>query len=149
MQRLLPIAAALSVALLVGCGTSTRAAKPVSGKEWQAVLTDWLSHGRFTQVHSCAAVVVTRAKVVPVFKEGTPLVHALDLYEHSQCRSRGDVHRVRIGMSDRDVVRTGGAPVPWLSGPHCWTYRGRSFDAVTFCFSRSAHVSHIAWASHG
>ena len=141
--------AALAVAVLsvaAGCGPHSQET-PVTGKEWHAVIADWSMHGRITQPHSCAAVVVARTRVVPTYREGTPLVHALDLAERSICHGWwGSVAgKVTVGMSDRTVAETAGGPVPWLSGPRCWTYRA---SARTICFNDRGYVDRIIVVVH-
>jgi hypothetical protein len=115
------------------------------------VLNDWLAHGRFSQAHSCAAVVVARTHAPPKYREGTPLVHALDLSERRVCRA-GKVWTVRVGMTNRQVASIAGAPVPWMSGPRCWFYRAyenmTSIDGLSICFS-SGRVAAIRQAVHG
>jgi hypothetical protein len=140
---------ALAIALVVasaGCGH--RSASPVTGKEWHAVIVDWSMHGRMMQRHSCGAVVVARTRVVPAYREGTPLVRALDLSERSICGGwwSSGAEKVKLGMSDRAVAETAGAPVPWLSGPHCWTYR---VAARTICFDNRGYVNRILIIVHG
>lgn len=140
----------LAVAVLIlaaGCGHHSNAS-PVSLKEWQAVIADWSMHGRITQPHSCAELVVARSRVVPAYREGTPLIHALDLAERPICHGwwGSAAGRVRVGMSDRTVAEMGGAPVPWLSGPHCWTYRTA---ARTICFNGRGYVQRILVIVHG
>jgi hypothetical protein len=46
---------ALLVLTLTGCGGSSPPPKPVSGREWKAVLNDWYD-GRMDGRHRCAAV---------------------------------------------------------------------------------------------
>ena len=140
------------VLLAVGVGrVSAAPSQPVSLKEWLAVLNDWLAHDPFTQTHSCAAVVVARTHAPPKYREGSPLVHALDVYERAICHA-GNVWAIRDGMTDRQVASTAGAPVPWLSGPRCWFYRakraGTSIDGLSFCFV-SGRVADIKTAVHG
>jgi len=145
------LALASAVLLAVGVGrVSAAASQPVSSKEWLAVLNDWLAHDRFTKAHSCAAVVVARTHAPPKYREGTPLVHALDVYERAIC-PLGNVWAIKDGMTDRQVASTAGAPVPWLSGPRCWFYRakraGTSIDGLGFCFA-SGRVADIKTAVH-
>jgi hypothetical protein len=151
MERNLFFIAAVALTVVAGCGGhKDSVTKPVTGKEWHAVLADWTADGRFTQTHSCAAVVVARTSVVPF--RGTPLITAIDDYERTHCPQRGKLHSVKIGMSDRDVVEIAGTPVGRVSGPHCWAYLGNSrklWDGVSVCFSHTGHVSAIAWATHG
>jgi hypothetical protein len=127
------------------------ASKPVTGKEWHSVVNDWFVHGRFAEGHTCAAVVVARSRVVPACHEGMPLVHALDVYERRLCPA-GDVWAVRIGMSDREVASTAGAPIPWRSGPHCWLYHaskaGTPIDRLRVCF-KAGRVAAIQYGIHG
>lgn len=115
------------------------------------MVNDWLKHGAFTQPHSCAATVVARSDVAPKYREGMPLVHALDLYERKVCRS-GTVWSVRVGMTNRQVASIAGAPVPWMSGPRCWFYRAyesmTSIDGLSICFA-SGRVAAIRQAVHG
>lgn len=135
------------VAIASGCGHHSNAS-PVNSKEWHAVITDWSVNGRMTQPHSCAAVVVARTRVVPAYREGTPLVHALDLAERSTCHGwwgRG-ASKVGVGMSDRAVAEIAGGPVLWLSGPHCWTYRT---SARTVCFNQRGYVDRVVSIVHG
>ena len=142
----------VSAALLaIGVGRAATAnSQPVTSKEWLAVLNDWLSHDRFSQQHSCAAVVVARTHAPPKYREGSPVVHALDVYERSVCPA-GNVWAIKVGMTDRQVASTAGAPVPWLSGPRCWFYRakrpGTSIDGLGFCFA-SGRVADIKTAVH-
>jgi hypothetical protein len=135
------------VMILAGCDHQSKAS-PVTGKEWHAVIADWSMHGRLAQPHSCAAVVVARTRVVPAYHEGAPLVHALDLSERSACHGwwESTARKVKIGMSDRAVADIAGAPVPWLSGPHCWTYRT---SARTICFNQRGYVDRILFIVHG
>lgn len=145
------IGLAIVLAVVVaGCGHRSNAG-PVSFKEWQSVISDWGSHGRFSASHSCAAVVVARSRVAPAYHEGMPLVHALDLYERKVCLT-GNVWAVQEGMTDRQVASIAGAPVPWTSGPHCWNYHtskpGTSIDARTFCFAANGKVSAIRTGYH-
>lgn len=142
---------ASAVLLAVGVGRASAAAsQPVTSKESHAVLTDWLAHDRFTHTHSCAAVVVARTHAPPKYREGTPLVHALDVYEQAICHA-GNVWAIKDGMTDRQVASTAGAPVPWLSGPRCWFYRAKraetSIDGLGFCFA-SGRVADIKTAVH-
>lgn len=147
----LAIIALLVVAVAAGCGNRASSARPVTFHEWNSVVGDWLAHGKFSSAHSCAATVVARSRVVPAYHEGMPLVHALDLYEQRVCKP-GNVWAVRVGMSDRQVAALAGAPVPWMSGPHCWFYRakhsGTSVDGLGFCFS-SGRVMAVKTAVHG
>jgi hypothetical protein len=80
-----------------------------------------------------------------------PLVHALDVYERKLCPA-GDVWAVRTGMTDRQVALIAGAPIPWLSGPHCWNYHatkpGTSVDGLGFCFDQAGRVAGIKTAFH-
>lgn len=149
MIRALCLASAVLLAVGVG-RVSAATSQPVSSKEWLAVLNDWLAHDRFTQAHSCAAVVVARTHAPPKYREGTPLVHALDVYERAICPA-GNVWAIKDGMTDRQVASTAGAPVPWLSGPRCWFYRakrtGTSIDGLGFCFA-SGRVADIKTAVH-
>jgi hypothetical protein len=142
--------AAALVLLACACGEH-RSESPVTAKEWHAVVSDWEAHGRFTEAHTCAATVVARSSVVPRFHEGMPLVHALDLYERRACKP-GNAWVVKVGMTNREVVASAGAPVPWMSGPHCWFYRaskpGTSIDGLGFCFA-SGRVTAIKTAVHG
>ena len=149
------LSATILVAVAVAVAASSRAARAsathrVSEREWAAVISDWRAHGRFAGRHSCAAVIVARTHAPPMYKEGTPLVHALDLYERKLCLP-GNVWAVRQGMSDRDVASVAGAPIPWLSGPHCWSYHatksGTSVDGLRFCFT-GGRVSEIDTAFH-
>jgi hypothetical protein len=135
------------VIILAGCGHQSKTS-PVTVKEWHAVIADWSMHGRMTQPYSCAAVVVARTRVVPAYREGTPLVHALDLSVRSTCHGwwGSAAGEVRIGMSDRAVAELAGAPVPWLSGPRCWTYRT---SARTICFNKRDYVDRIIFIVHG
>ena len=140
-----------AVLLAVGVGRAAAAtSQPVTSKEWLAVLNDWLGHSRFSQPHSCAAVVVARTHAPPKYREGTPLVHALDVYERAVC-SAGNVWAIKDGMTDRQVASAAGAPVPWLSGPRCWFYRakrpGTSIDGLSVCFT-SGRVVDIKTAVH-
>jgi hypothetical protein len=127
------------------------APKPVTGKEWHAVVNDWFVHGRFAERHTCAEVVVARSRVVPAYHEGMPLVHELDLYERRLCHA-GDVWAVEVGMSDREVASTAGAPIPWRSGSHCWLYHaskpGTPIDRLRVCF-KAGYVATIKLAVHG
>jgi hypothetical protein len=149
-MRLLCIFSAVQLAVGVGCASAAHL-QPVTSKEWLAVLNDWLGHSRFSEPHSCAAVVVARTHAPPRYREGTPLVHALDVYERAICPT-GNVWAVRDGMTNRQVASTAGAPVPWLSGPRCWFYRakktGTSIDGLGFCFA-SGRVTQIKTAVHG
>lgn len=140
-----------AVLLAVGVGrVSAATSQPVSSKEWLDVLNGWLAHDRFTQAHSCASVVVARTHAPPKYREGTPLVHALDLYERKVCPA-GNVWAVAEGMTNRQVASIAGAPVPWMSGPRCWFYRARmagtSIDGLSFCFV-SGRVANIIHAVH-
>jgi hypothetical protein len=148
----LPLIAAVAV-VAAGCGQHTSTPPPpVTGNEWRAVVSDWSMHGRFAQRHPCAAVVVARSRAVPAYREGTSLVHALDMYERKLC-SAGDVWAVQTGMTDREVVSLAGAPIPWRSGPHCWQYHaskpGTSIDGLAFCFDRRGRVAAIKTGVHG
>lgn len=146
MARTIALAFAV-VVIASGCGHHSNAS-PVNSNEWQAVITDWSVHGRMTQPHSCAAVVVARTRVVPAYREGTPLVRALDLAEGSTCHGwwgRG-ASKVGVGMSNRTVAEIAGAPVPWLSGQHCWTYRT---SARTVCFNERGYVDRVLSIVHG
>lgn len=151
MVRLGIIAAALVLIAAACGGHHSTSEPPVSGKEWRAVVMDWETHGRFSEAHSCAATVVARSSVVPRFHEGMPVVHALDLYERHVCR-QGSVWAVKVGMSNREVVALAGAPVPWMSGPHCWFYRARQpgtpIDGLGFCLA-SGRVAAVKTAVHG
>lgn len=147
--RALCLLSAVLVTVGVG-GVSAAASRPVTSTEWLAVLNDWLAHDRFSQLHSCAAVVVARTHAPPKYREGTPLVHALDVYERAVCPA-GNVWAIKDGMTDRQVASTAGAPVPWLSGPRCWFYRakrsGTGIDGLSFCFM-SGRVGDIKTAFH-
>ncbi len=147
----LAVIAGLLAAVAAGCGHHSGSVPPVTGKEWNSVVSDWAMHGKLAQPHSCAATVVARSRVVPAYHEGMPLVRDLDLYERQVCKP-GNVWAVKVGMSDREVVTLAGAPVPWMSGPHCWFYRARqpgtSIDGLGFCFS-AGRVSAIRTAVHG
>lgn len=135
------------VIILAGCGHQSKTSS-VTAKEWHAVIADWSRHGRVTQPHSCAAVVVARTRVVPAYREGSPLVHALDLSERSICHGwwGSAAGKVKIGMSDRRVAEIAGAPVPWLSGQRCWTYR---ISARTICFNERGYVDRVFFIVHG
>ena len=151
-RRCLPLLAAVAV-VAAGCGHhASTPAPPLTGNEWRAVVNDWSMHGRFAQRHPCAAVVVARSRVVPAYREGTPLVHALDVYERKLCPA-GDVWAVQTGMTDREVVSLAGPPIPWRSGPHCWQYHaskaGTSIDGLAFCFDEAGRVAAIKTAVHG
>jgi hypothetical protein len=146
------IIALLVAAVAAGCGRRASSELPITSREWNSVVDDWLAHGKFSTFHSCASAVVARSRVAPAFREGMPLVHALDLYEKRVC-TPGNVWAVKVGMSDRQVTDLAGAPIPWMSGPHCWFYRatqsGTSVDGRGFCFSSSGRVSAIKIAVHG
>lgn len=125
------------VLLLVASGlvartvtASANGSGPVRPAEWKSALNDAVAHKRLSARHSCAAVVVARTHAPPTYKEGSPVVHALDAFLYASCRRFGRIVVIRTGMTDRQVVNLAGAPVPWLSGPTCWVYRGRSFDAL-------------------
>jgi hypothetical protein len=146
------IVGVLVAVVAAGCGHHHASSeRPVTGKEWNSVVSDWLAHAKFTVSHSCAATVVARSRVVPAFHEGMPLVDALDLYERRVCKP-GNAWSVKVGMTDRQVVAIAGAPVPWMSGPHCWFYRARqsgtSVDGLGFCFA-AGRVAAIKTAVHG
>jgi len=133
-----------------GCGHHAQTGvQPVDGKDWRSVLSDWGAYGRFTQPHSCAAVVVARAAATSL--KGDPVLNALNAYERRVC-VRGNVWAVQVGMSNTDVATVAGAPIPWLSGPHCWSYhagkQGTSIDGLTFCFDRTGRVADIKTAFH-
>ena len=135
-------AAALSTGAVAG------AERPVTPAEAAAVRTDWFAHHRFAERHSCAAVVVARADAPPAYKEGTPFVHALDLDERAVCTTSASAAAVRVGMSNRAVAETAGAPVPWRSGPYCWWYR-KPDDGRRICFDARGYVDRIQIAVHG
>lgn len=149
--RSLPLIGVLAL-VAAGCGHHTSTpAPPVTGKEWRSVVSDWSMHGRFARRHPCAAVVGARSRVVPAYREGTPLVHALDVYERKLCPT-GGVWAVQTGMTDREVATLAGPPIPWRSGPHCWQYHaskpGTSIDALAFCFDRAGRVAAIKTGVH-
>jgi hypothetical protein len=104
------------------------------------VLNDVLEHGRLGHTRSCAAVVVARAAASTAPPD---LKVALNRAEGTVCRS-GDATRIASGMSNTDVVRVAGAPVPWLSGPHCWVYRA----VRRVCFS-GGRVTRVQEVVHG
>ena len=135
------------VAIASGCGHHSNAS-PVNAKEWHAVITDWSVNGRMTQAHSCAAVVVARTRVVPAYREGTPPVHALDLAERSSVMVGGAEERRQLPSAcpTEPWPMIAGAPVPWLSGPHCWTYRT---SARTVCFNQRGYVDRVVSIVHG
>jgi hypothetical protein len=141
----------LVVTVALAAQPALAATGPITGREWKAVISDWLAHRRFSATHSCAAVVVARTHAPPRFTEGTPLVHALDLYERQQCPT-GDVWAVKLGMTDREVATTAGPPIPWRSGPRCWSYHatraGTSIDGGAICFTLG-RVSAIRLGEHG
>lgn len=150
--RLMLAAVAAATVVAAGCGNHSAAvATPITEREWHAVVSDWLAHGRFAQQHGCAAVVVARTRVVPAYHEGMPLVHALDVYERKLCPT-GDVWAVRVGMTNRTVASVAGAPIPWLSGPNRWLYHtskaGTSIDGLGFYFDRAGKVATIKTAVH-
>jgi hypothetical protein len=129
---------------------STPMSSPVSSKEWLGVLNDWLGHNRFSQAHTCAAVVVARTHAPPKYHEGMPLVRALDVYERAICPA-GNVWAIKEGMSNRQVASLAGAPIPWRSGPRCWNYHaskpGTSIDGRAFCFT-NGYVTRILTGVH-
>jgi hypothetical protein len=133
---------ALAAGVCAGCGhrAAARSAAPVPARDWHAVVNDVLMHGRLGQTHSCAAVVVARAAASTA---PPALKVALNRAEGRVCR-RGDATRIAAGMSDTDVVRVAGAPVPWLSGPHCWVYRA----VRRVCFS-GGRVTRVQEVVHG
>lgn len=131
-----------------GKAAFTNAVGPVTRAEWQQVLADAANHGRLTRPHSCAAIVVARTHAPPRYREGSELVHAIDVYLYRHCRRFGHEHSIKIGMTDRAVVDVAGAPVPWMSGPICWVYRERTFNALRVCFAKS-RVTQLGWAAHG
>jgi len=138
---------ALSV-LVLALSASTLSAgttAPVTDRAWKAVLSDWLTHGTFAEPHSCAAAVVARTHAPPTYKEGSPLVDALDVYELSLCPSSGTPLVVRVGMSNTQVAEIGGVPVPSKSGPHCWLYRWADLgvDGARICFTIQGYVDFI------
>lgn len=142
-QRLLSVIILVASAVAIGSQLAQAVTTPpVSPHEWAVVLSDWLKHGRFAGRHSCAAVVVARTHAPPTYKEGTPLVHALDVYERSTCSGSGSAAAIRVGMSDRRVADLAGAPVPWRSGPHCWWYRKPVYGR-SVCFSSDGYVNRI------
>jgi len=151
MRNVLP---AVAVALVLGLVSVQQVSgavrsSPVIGSQWKAVISDWLAHDRFAVAHSCAAVVVARSHAPPRFKEGSALVHALDLYENSRCGGWvGSAVAVRVGMSDQQVVAIAGPPVPWRSGPNCWWYR-KPGDGRGVCFGQGGYVDRILIAAHG
>jgi hypothetical protein len=151
------IGTTLMAALALGvtaCGMTARplvAAPPIASAKWRSVISDWLTHHRFQDAHSCGAVVVARSRIAPAYREGSPVLHALDVYERSPCPAHGNVWAVKRGMSDTDVAMTAGAPIPWLSGPRCWEYdatkSGTSIDGARLCFA-NGRVTKIGFAVH-
>jgi hypothetical protein len=133
----------LVVTLAAGAGTG-----PVTPSEWHAALEDAVTHHRVWPRDTCAAVVVARTHAPPTYKEGSRVVSILDRFLYEHCRKFGHLNSIRGGMTDRQVVEIGGAPVPWMSGPHCWVYRGRAFDGLSVCFVQS-RVTSLSWAQHG
>jgi len=132
-------------------GAATAKTGPVSTREWQSVLKDWLVHGRFSQPHSCAAAVVARTHAPPAYKEGTPLVDALNLYELKACRSpRHDPGAVEVGMSNRQVAALAGVPLPRFSGTKSWAYPyGHFAIGLRFYFSPAGYVALVQRAVSG
>jgi hypothetical protein len=140
----------------VACGGHASAhhapSTPVGVAEWHAVIVDVLEHGKVAHRHSCAATVVARAQISAVPATDPQIDSALNRYERSVCRFAADVWGVRIGMTDRQVTELAGAPVPWLSGPHCWVYKknkpGTSIDGARYCFT-DGRVSAVQTSVHG
>ena len=121
---------------------------PVTGPQWKSVFNDWFAYGRFTESHSCAAAVVARTHAPPLYPEGTPFAHALDLYEIAVCPSPGNPGAVKVGMSNREVADIAGVPVPWLSSPQSWDYR-KPGDGIRIDFTAAGYVERIGHAMQG
>jgi hypothetical protein len=139
------------VILALALGASVCAAQPgppVTTRQWESVLNDWLAHGSFNERHSCAAAVVARTHAPPTYTEGTPLVHALDLYEIAVCLSPGDPSVITVGMSNREVANLAGVPVPWQSGPHSWRYRTPGAGR-RIVFTSAGYVSEVQGITTG
>jgi hypothetical protein len=146
-----PTLSAVVLAVIASAAVTSAAgaaSAPATRAAWQSVLSDVAAHGRLTGQHSCATVVVARTHAPPRYTEGSPVVHTLDAFLYMRCRKFGRVHSLRVGMTNSQVVNIAGAPVPWLSGPTCWVYRGRTFDALRVCFIRS-RVASLGFAVHG
>jgi hypothetical protein len=148
MRLLASVLLAVTVVGAMTLAANAAASDPVSHAEWKSALDDAVVHARISARHSCAAVVVARTHAPPTYKEGSHVVHTLDVFLYMRCRKFGQVHSLRLGMTDRQVVNVAGAPVPWMSGPTCWVYRGRAFDALRVCFVRS-RVTSLGFAQHG
>jgi hypothetical protein len=125
--------------------TAARSTPPVSEREWKAVTSEWNRLGRLSLRHTCAELVVARAHITR--KQDEELARALSAAARSRCTADGDPWAVVRGMSNRDVASHAGAPVPWLSGPHCWYYRKAkpktNVVGRTICFDASGHVVDI------
>jgi hypothetical protein len=136
------IACLLASNALSGCGNnSNHSSQPVSFREWQAVVGDWLVDGRLSNTHSCAAAVVAEVRSHAV--GGQRLTAALVAYAQARCRHT-DVAAIRRGMSDREVADLAG--LPDVSGARCWSYRHVSrTEAVRVCFKdgRAAQVKRV------
>lgn len=133
------IACLLSSSALSGCGNSSNhSSQPVSFREWQAVVGDWLVDGRISNTHSCAAAVVAEVRSNAVGDQR--LTAALIAYARVRCRQT-DVAAIRSGISDREVAELGGLPDVSGSGSRCWSYRrARGAEAVRVCFKHGRAV---------
>jgi hypothetical protein len=151
LRCMLPLLLAPAAA---GCGGGTGFATPVAAEEWKAVTADWLSDGRISGEHSCAAIVVARSHVSR--RTDPQLARALVNRAHTDCDSWGplseDLSWIKHGMSNREVATRAGAPVPWLSSSACWYYNrykpNTSIAGYQICFDVRGHVTHIRTSQH-
>jgi hypothetical protein len=138
------LAALTAVLLLVGTPVAQASDTPVSGREWLAVINDWLDDKRLEGPHSCGAVVEA---IVHFQSASWPHGFALNeirRYGRQACPRASHLDRIAVGMSDRAVAAVAG--MPSTVHPRCWLYavtRGQEGRRVCFANGRVSRIWHV------
>src|SRR6266850_3451887 len=104
------LAALTAVLLLVGTPVAQASDTPVSGREWLAVINDWLDDKRIEAPHSCGAIVEAFVHFQSWSWPPQFALNGIRSYGRRACPQTAHLDRIAVGMSDRAVATVAGMP---------------------------------------